>query len=142
MRTHECFKSFCENWQKNRGYGHLCYVAPLVNKLLKSDKVLFVCYDFETTQDRRISDTATLHVPNLVCLQQFCPQCEKQADIDTDCARCGRRITRSGENPWATCYLICVNRDRGAKESSQSHIMREASMPNSCVRETSCSMDP
>ena len=34
-RTHECFKSFCDNCKKNREYGHLCYMAPLVNKLPK-----------------------------------------------------------------------------------------------------------
>ena len=42
MRTHECFKSFCDNCKKNREYGHLCYMAPLANKLPKSDNVLFV----------------------------------------------------------------------------------------------------
>ena len=90
MRTHECFKSFCDNCRKNREYGNLCYMAPLVNKLPKSD-VLYVFYDFETTQDKRISVSATLHVPNLVCLKQFCSRCEMQADIDTDCERFGRR---------------------------------------------------
>jgi len=75
-REHECFKSFCGNCQKNREYGHLCYMAPLAKKLPKSDNVLFVFYDFETTQDTRISDSATLHVPNLVCLQHFCSRNE------------------------------------------------------------------
>ena len=55
MLTHECLKSFCDNCKK-REYGHLCYMAPLVNKLPKSDNVLFVFYDFETTQNTRISD--------------------------------------------------------------------------------------
>ena len=109
-RKHECFKSFCRNCQKNREFGHLCYMAPLANKLPKSDNVMFVFYDFETTQDTRISDSTTLHVPNLVCLQQFCSQCEMQADIDTDCERC------SGKTPWATCSLICVKWDCGATE--------------------------
>jgi hypothetical protein len=53
--------------------------------------VLFVYYDFETTQDTKFTDTATLHVPSLVCLQQYCTQCEKQADIDVDCLRYGKR---------------------------------------------------
>jgi DNA-directed RNA polymerase subunit M/transcription elongation factor TFIIS len=90
-RKHECIKSFCVNCQKNREFDHLCYMAPLVNELPKSDNVLFVFYDFETTQETKISDSATLHVPNLVCLQEFCSFCEKQADIDTECARCGQR---------------------------------------------------
>jgi len=94
-RKHECFKSFCDNCQKNREYGHLCYSEQLP----KSDDVLFVFYDFETTQDTRISDSATLNVPNLVCLQQFCSQCEMQADIDTDCEGCGRRRHSFWEDP-------------------------------------------
>ena len=74
-------------------------MAPLENKLPKSDNVLFVFYDFETTQDTRISDSVTLHVPNLVCLQQYCSRCEMQADIDTDCERCGRRRHSFWEDP-------------------------------------------
>jgi len=58
-----------------------------------------VFYYFGTTQDTRISDSATLHVPNLVCLQQFCSQCEMLADIDTDCERCGRRRHSFCEDP-------------------------------------------
>jgi len=74
-------------------------MAPLVNELPKSDKVLFVFYEFETTQDTRISDSATLHVSNLVYLQQFCSRCEIQADIDTDFERCGRRRHSFWEDP-------------------------------------------
>jgi len=36
MPKHECFKSFCGNCQKNREFGHLCYMAPLVKELPKS----------------------------------------------------------------------------------------------------------
>jgi len=70
--------------------GHLCYMATLKNELLRSENVLFVFYDFETTQDM-VYDSAKLHVPNPVCLQQFCTQCELSADIDEDSERCGKR---------------------------------------------------
>jgi hypothetical protein len=50
-----------------------------------SDNVLFVLYDSETTQETKVSESATLHV------QQFCSQCETPADIDVDCQRCGKR---------------------------------------------------
>jgi len=33
----------------------------------------------------------TLHVPNLVCLQQFCSRCEDEEDIERNCVRCGKR---------------------------------------------------
>jgi len=71
--------------------GHLCYMATLKNELPRSDNVLFVFYDFETTQDTKVTESATLHVRNLVCLQQFCTHCEMKSDKDEDCERCGRR---------------------------------------------------
>jgi len=54
------------------------------------DKVLNVFYDFESTQNTTYSDKATKHVPDLVCLQQFCSQCEYAEDAE-DCVRCGKR---------------------------------------------------
>ena len=65
-------KRWCDNSGVNKEIGHLCFMRPLLNKLFVSDTVLFVFYDFETTQDTKYSDSATVHVPNLVCLQQFC----------------------------------------------------------------------
>jgi hypothetical protein len=88
---HECVKPYCVTCQQNRQTGHLCYMKLLVNEVPRSDNVLFVFYDFETTQDTHISDSAIVHIPNLVCLQQFCSLCEMEPDIDTDCARCGKR---------------------------------------------------
>ena len=88
---HECFKPYCTICQQNTEIGHLCYMKPLSNELPRSDNVLFVFYDFETTQDTRFSDAATVHIPNLLCLQQFCSLCEMQSDITVDCARCGKR---------------------------------------------------
>jgi len=41
-----------------------------------SDKILYVFYDFETTQNTKYSDKATLHLLDLVCVQQFCSQCK------------------------------------------------------------------
>jgi len=55
-----------------------------------SDKVLYVFYDFETTQNTHYSDKATLHVPDLVCFQQFCSQSE-DAEDGVECVRCGQR---------------------------------------------------
>jgi len=55
MRKQECFKQCCAFCQQNREAGHYCYMRPLANELPKSDNVLFVFYDFETTQDTRLS---------------------------------------------------------------------------------------
>jgi G:T-mismatch repair DNA endonuclease (very short patch repair protein) len=66
-------------------------MAPLALEMPSSDKVLYVFYDFETTQDTPFSEAATIHVPNLVCVQQFCTLCDEIPDIETDCERCGKR---------------------------------------------------
>jgi len=88
---HECNKPYCVNCKQDMEIGHHCYMATLKNELHRSDNVLFVFYDFETTQDTKFSDSATLHVHNLVCLQQFCTQCEMSVDIDQEWERCGKR---------------------------------------------------
>ena len=90
-KKHECFKPYCANCKRNVEIGHLCYISPLKNDVSRSDNVLFVFYDFETTQDTKVTESATLHIPNLVCLQQVCTQCEMSADVEEDCERCGKR---------------------------------------------------
>ena len=96
---HECFKPYCANCKWNVEIGHLCYMSLLKNKLPRSDDVLLVFYDLENMQDTNVSDSATLHVPNLVCLQQFCTQCEMLPDIDEDCQRCGKRRHSFWDDP-------------------------------------------
>jgi len=74
-------------------------MRPLLNMLPASDTVHFVFYDFETTQDTKYSDSATVHVPNLVCLQKFCSKCENIQDINIDCEQCGRRKHTFWDDP-------------------------------------------
>jgi len=66
-------------------------MQPLKNELPRSDDVLYVFYDFETTKDTKFSENATQHIPILLCIQQCCSICEMQEDIETGCERCGRR---------------------------------------------------
>jgi len=88
--THECNKLFCANCKQNTDVGHLCYMRPLKDVLPSaSEKVLYVSYEFETTQNTKYSDKATIHVPDLVCLQHFCSQCEDAEDWG-DYVRCGK----------------------------------------------------
>jgi hypothetical protein len=87
----ECFKPYFAICQQNREVGHLCSMRPLVKELPRSDNVLFVFYDFETTQDTKISDSTSVHIPDLVCFRQFCARCEMEPDIHLDCVQCGRR---------------------------------------------------
>jgi len=38
-------------------------MKPVANELPRSDNVVFVFYNFETTQDKKFSDSATEHLP-------------------------------------------------------------------------------
>jgi hypothetical protein len=90
-RIHDCNKQFCTYCLKNRELGHRCYMAPLSDRAPRSDKVLFIFYDFKTTLDTKRGNTLFEHVPNLVCVQQFCAMCEDEVDMDVDCRRYGIR---------------------------------------------------
>jgi hypothetical protein len=67
--NHESNKRFCSHCLKNRELGHSCYMSPIADKAPRGDEVLFVFYDFETTQVTKSTDTSFEHVPNLVCVQ-------------------------------------------------------------------------
>jgi hypothetical protein len=57
-QRHECYKLFCKNCNQNREVEHLCCMAPLQDLVKPSDRVLYVFYDFETTQNRRYDEKA------------------------------------------------------------------------------------
>ena len=128
MHKHECFKRYCAFCQKNREAGHYCYMRPLKNEPPKSENVLFVFYDFETTQDTQLTASATVHIPNNVCIQQFCALCEKEPDSDVDCVRCGTRRHALSDDPVGDLLAFCVSSASGVRRLLQSHITREASM--------------
>jgi len=74
-------------------------MSPLKDVLPSvGDKVLYVFNDSETTQNMRHSDKATLHVPDLVSVQQFCSQGEDAEDCGV-CVRCGQRRQSFWEDP-------------------------------------------
>ena len=81
--NHDCIKRCCENCKENKGVQSLYFMRPLWNVLPATNRVLFVFYDFETNQDTEYSDSGTVHVPNLVCLQQFCSRFENIQNINT-----------------------------------------------------------
>ena len=109
-KKHECYKPYSKNCIQNEKIGHLCYMRPLSNELPRRDNVLFVFFDFETTQDTIFTDSATVLFPNLVCLQQFCSLCETRNDIDEECERCGKRKHPFFEDPVGDLNHLCVPR--------------------------------
>jgi len=110
LHEHEYFKPYCDHCQQNREIGHLCYMRPLMNESPRSSNVLFVFYDFETTQDTKFSDSGTEHIPNLVCLQEFCSHCETQPDISVDCERCGKRRHSFFDDHVGDLIYLCAPR--------------------------------
>jgi len=42
---------------------------------------------------------ATIHVPNLVCVQQFCSKCEHMEDIEQHSLQCGKRKHSCWDDP-------------------------------------------
>ena len=90
---------FCNVCNANREIEQGCYMQPLKNVLPPSDRVLYAFCDFETTQNTRYSDTANVHVPNVVCIQQFCSRCESVDDVGKDCEQCGKRKHSFWEDP-------------------------------------------
>jgi hypothetical protein len=66
-------------------------MRPLKDALSTAgDKVLYVFYNFATTQNTRYTDKAKLYVPNLVCVEEFCSRCEDVME-GGDCVLCGKR---------------------------------------------------
>jgi len=53
-KNHECYKRYCKICMQNKEVGHLCFMRPLWNVLPARDRVLYVFYDFEMTQDTNI----------------------------------------------------------------------------------------
>jgi len=59
--SHESNKLFCDNCKQNRDVDHLCFIRPLKDVLPSAgDKVIYVFYDFDTIQNTKYSDKATL----------------------------------------------------------------------------------
>jgi hypothetical protein len=67
--SRKSYQSYCTNCACNWETG---YMTPLEPEQPSSDKVLYVLYDFETTQSTLFSETAPVHAPYLVCVQQVC----------------------------------------------------------------------
>jgi len=55
-KKHECFKPYCAKSNRNVENGYLCYISTFKNEVPRSDNVLFVFCEFETTQDTKVNE--------------------------------------------------------------------------------------
>jgi hypothetical protein len=78
VKNHEYNTRFFSHYLKNKELGHRCYISPLADKAPRDERVLFIFYDFATTQNTKCTDTSFEHVPNLMYVQQFCAVCEDE----------------------------------------------------------------
>jgi hypothetical protein len=124
-RKHECGKHYCETCKANKERGHFCYVQRLKNVLPSSNRELYVFYNFQTTQTTRYSDTAKLHVPNLVCIQQFCSPSESSDNVDQDCTQCGKQKHAFWEDPVGDILShLCESRTWCNKIIASAHTVK------------------
>ena len=113
--NHECNKRFCENCKENNKIVHLCYIRPPKDASpLGSEEVLYVFYDFETTQNTRYTDEAKLHEHNLVCELQFVSRCDYEEDLG-DCVRCGRSKHSFQHDPMGEFISYEIEQSPSAK---------------------------
>jgi hypothetical protein len=121
---HVCYQRFCENCKQDRDVNHMSYMRPLKNALpVAGDKVLYVFYYFETTQNIKCHDNkASLHVPNLLCVQQFCSAHENEEEDVGDCARCGKRKHSFWDDPAGDLIsYLCKSRPWADKVVAIAH---------------------
>lgn len=87
-RFHVCGEIFCKTCNNHVSSPHLCFMSPLGPR--RDEKLLFIFYDLETTQEKIINENDIQHVPNLCVFKQCCYQC-----LDSDktvCNTCGLRL--------------------------------------------------
>jgi len=90
-------------------------MKTLKKELSRSDDVLFVFYDFETTQDKKFSDKANVHIPMTFVYNSSVrlARCKTPSTWIVS-AVVGDAIL-SSRIPYGTCYLISANLDLGVK---------------------------
>lgn len=104
---HECnSESMCFTCDEKKLPNHLCYIAQkkMTQKSEKlQDNSLFFFYDFETRQEKSITDASGKevfeHEPNLCVVQKACNTCMHDNDLTKDCKNCGKREYVFKENP-------------------------------------------
>ena len=79
-------------------------MQPLKNVSPPSDRVLYVFYDFETTQNTRHTNRLKC---TLVCMQQFSSRFESVDDVEQD-------SSGTKHSFWDDHVDISVNRDPGS----------------------------
>ncbi|XP_063913325.1 uncharacterized protein LOC135129984 [Zophobas morio] len=96
--THKCGKKFCNTCKEDKDIRHDCYMHPCkVTRnnneahFGRNNNFLFIFFDFETRQEKKIGEKLFLHEPNLCVTQQICKKCLSNDDMSENCGVCGQR---------------------------------------------------
>jgi len=73
-------------------------VAPQKPSKL-AEKILYVFFETECTQDIEKRDGSFEHVPKLICAQQMCSKCEAVDYLSVDCEQCGKHVHMFTQDP-------------------------------------------
>lgn len=88
-RKHVCGEIYCEICRSHVAGDHFCFM-PIDRGSPKMDNILFIFYDLETRQEKKMSDGSLLHEPNLCVFRQCCNDCiNKNYNM---CQKCGVKL--------------------------------------------------
>ena len=73
-------------------------MSPLKPSKL-TNRVLYVFFDTECSQDLERCDGSFEHIPKLICSQQVCSKCEAVDDLRVDCEQCGKLTQMLWQDP-------------------------------------------
>ena len=89
-------------------------MQPLENVLPSNDGILYVFYDFESTQNKQYSDRAKVYFPTWFAYNSSVRDTRVLKIANGIVNSVDFEKTRSGTIQWVTCYRISANRDLGS----------------------------
>ncbi|XP_030757090.1 uncharacterized protein LOC115882961 [Sitophilus oryzae] len=88
-RPHTCGEKFCTICKKHQPQPHHCYMQQDTG-CPSMKNILFIFYDLETRQEKKLEDGSLLHEPNLCVNRKVCDSCiDKNNNVV--CQKCGER---------------------------------------------------
>ncbi|XP_030761194.1 uncharacterized protein LOC115886248 [Sitophilus oryzae] len=88
-RPHNCGEKYCSICKKHQPQPHHCYMQQDTG-CPSMKNTLFVFYDLETRQEKKLEDGTILHEPNLCVYRKVCDRCiDKNNSVV--CQKCGER---------------------------------------------------
>lgn len=95
-RQHFCGEMYCKICNLHVPTEHLCHIQPDTGKP-KTKDILFMFYDLETQQEKKMEDGSLLHEPNLCVFRQCCDVCIDEENLYF-CQKCGYRLVVYRDN--------------------------------------------